>query len=122
MTVWEKALVNMEKGYTRVTSFAGTLSERVKSDIAIIRIRMQMDRVQKAIGEQHRKVGERLLEQSTGGTLPANFAAFFKQGEIASLLERIAQLEKEADGLLEELSREADAIKAKPKQPEGKHA
>lgn len=122
MTVWEKALVNMEKGYNRVTLFASTLSERVKSDISIVRIRMQMDRVQKEMDEQHRVIGARLMEQNSGGTLPASFAIFLKQGEIAAATERLAQLEKESDGLQEELGREAEAIKTKPKAPEGKNA
>lgn len=122
MTVWEKALVNMEKGYAKLSAFAATFSERVKSDINIIRVRMQMDDARAAIAKQHEIIGSRLLEQSGNGTLPTSIEVFFKQEDIAAAIERIIKLEKDLDGLQEELNLEAASIKNPPRKEEGKAA
>lgn len=122
MTVWEKALVNMEKGYEKLNSFAKNVSERVKSDINIVRVRMQMDELRKDIEKQHAVIGCRLLEQSDSGSLPSSFEGFFRQDDISAALEAIARLEKSLDGLEEELNKEAAAVSSRPRKDEGKPA
>ena len=122
MTVWEKSLVNMERGYARLNSFAKNVSERVKSDINIVRVRMQMDELRKKLEKQHAVIGNRLLEQSESGSLPSTFELFFKQDDIAASLERIIKIEKDLDGLEEELNREAAAVASPSKKDEGKAA
>lgn len=110
----------MEKGYAKLSSFATNFSERVKSDIQIIRIRMQMDEARAKIAQQHEFIGGRLLEQSGGGTLPASFDLFFRQEDISAAMERISSYEKDLDGLEEELSLEAGAITKHARKAEDK--
>ncbi len=114
MTVWEKALVNMEKGYARISSFAANFSERVKSDINIIRIRMQMEDLRTSIAKEHAFIGARLLELAEDASLPTAVDQFLTREDIAATRERIQKLEKDLDGLEEELSLEAATITKKP--------
>lgn len=122
MTVWEKALVNMEKGYAKLSSFAANFSVRVKSDITIIRVRMHMDDLRKEIAGEQAAIGGRLREQFQSGTLPSSFELFFKQEDVAAALDKIAKLEKDVKGLEEELNRESAAILSQPPKGGGKAA
>lgn len=110
MTVWQKALINLEKGYDKLSSFAAVFADRVKAEITIIRVRMQIDDVRDRIGEQQRLIGARLLAQRSEDALPRSFARFFQQDDIVAALERITQLEKELEMLQEELSDETAAV------------
>lgn len=112
MTLWERSILSMEKGFNRLKTFSSTLSERVQSEIVIMRLRMQMDDVRRQIDEEHRRIGARMMEQRDGGTLPPSFEVFCLQEAVAAAIERIGQLEKELDGIEAALEREASAIKA----------
>jgi hypothetical protein len=111
MAVWEKTIRNVQKGYERLTVFAAVFSERVRAEVNIIRLRTQIDGVRRAIGEQHRAVGEKLLSRRGEGTLPATLELFFTTDEVAAALKRIAELEKELENLQDELQAEAVSLK-----------
>ena len=119
MAVWERTITNLQKGYDRLTSFAAVFSERLRSEVNIIRIRTQIDGVRSEMAEQHRIIGEKLLLMRDDGTLPASNELFFANDEIAAALERVAGLERELENLMDELQAEADALKrsARKKEP-----
>jgi archaellum component FlaC len=114
MNLWEKTIINLQQGYEKMTAFAAVFSERLKAEINIIRLRMQLDEVQEQIRDQHYIIGRKLLELRDGGSLPASLELFFKNDEIASALEKISSYEKDLENILDELRSEADALKAVP--------
>jgi hypothetical protein len=112
MTVWEKSLINLQKGYGKLMSFAANVSERAKAEINIIRLRMQIDALRDTIGDYHRSIGKMLLEMKDNDTLPKSFDLFFASSEIAALLEKIDRTQKDLEILLDDLRNESDALKA----------
>jgi len=111
MTVWEKTLVNIQKGYGKLMSFAANASERIKAEITIVRLRMQIDELRDTIGGHHRSIGKKLLEMKDGDALPASFALLFSNSEIAADLEKIDRAQKDLEILLDDLRNESDALK-----------
>jgi hypothetical protein len=122
MTVWEKTLTNLQKGYAKLASFAATFSDRVKAEITIVRLRMQIDGIQDKVREQQRFIGQKLLEMKENDTLPKTFDLFFKDNEIVSALEKIDRYQKDNEILLDDLQREAEVLKPAPAGQEEKSA
>lgn len=118
MTVWEKTLINLQKGHARLLSFAAIFSERLRAEINIIRLRMQIDAVRGKINEQHRFIGQRLLSMKEGDTLPRTTELFFRNDEIAASLEKIERYHKDLEILLDDLQHEADVLKPSPRHEE----
>jgi len=118
MTVWEKTLVNIQKGYTKLTVFASIFSERARAEINIVRIRMEIDSVQRSIAEQQQLIGKKLLDLKDGGDLPRTFAG----DEIASALEQIERLNRELEIHLDDLQNEAEVLKAAPARQDERSA
>ena len=114
MTVWEKTLVNLQKGYARLMSFAAIFSDRVKAEITIVRLKIQIDGVQDKISEQQRFIGRRLLEMKEAETLPRTFDLFFKLDEIVSAVEKIERCQKDREILRDDLQHEAETLKPAP--------
>ena len=122
MTVWEKTLVNIQKGYTKLTVFASIFSERARAEINIVRIRMEIDSVQRSIAEQQQLIGKKLLDLKEGGDLPRTFELFFAGDEIASALEQIERLNRELEIHLDDLQNEAEVLKAAPARQDERSA
>jgi hypothetical protein len=120
MTVWEKTLVNLQKGYAKLTFFAATFSDRVRAEINIVRLKMQINDVRNKVGEQQRFIGQKLLELRDAENLPRTLELFFKLDEISSAVEKIERYQKDQEILLDDLQQEAEALKPAPvKQEEG---
>lgn len=111
MTVWEKTLINLQKGYGKLMSFAANASERIKAEITIVRLRMQIDTLRDTIGDHHRSIGRKLLEMKDTNSLPASFDLFFSSGEITVHLEKIDRAQKDLEIHLDDLRHESDALK-----------
>ena len=120
MTVWEKTLVNLQKGYDKLMSFASTASERVKAEITIVRLRMQISDIRDKVGEQQRIIGQKLLEMKDGGSLPSSFELLFRNDEISSALEKIDRAQRDLEMLREDLRHAADGLKPAPSDSEEK--
>ena len=114
MTVWEKTLINLQKGYAKLASFAATFSDRVKAEITIVRLRMQIDGIQAKVRVQQQFIGQRLLEMKENDTLPSTFDLLFKNYEIASAVGKIERYQKDREILLDDLRREAEVLKPAP--------
>jgi len=111
MTVWEKTLINLQKGHGKLMAFAANASERVKAEITIVRLRLQIDDVKMTIGEHHRSIGSKLLEMKAQDALPPSFDLLFLNSEIAAHLEKIDKAQKDLEILLDDLRHESDALK-----------
>src|SRR5512138_638491 len=107
MALWERTITNLQKGYDRLTSFAAVFSERLRAEVNIVRLRMQIEDVQRSIDEQHRLVGEKLVTMRDDGSLPPANEQFFRTEDVSASLEKLARLEKELENLADELQAEA---------------
>ncbi len=119
MPLWDRTLTNLQRGHDKLTALAQTFSERVKAEITIIRVRMQIDDIREKMAGQHGIIGRKLMELRTGGALPQSFELFFKDSEVISALEKIAQYERDLENLKDELRSEAQAVQAVPPQQDG---
>lgn len=112
MPLWEKTLINLQKGVEKLNSFSAVFAERMRAEINIVRLRMQLDDVQGQIDEQHRIIGKKLAALHESGSLPESFENFFTNDDIADALANIARLEKQLDNIHDELAAEAESIKS----------
>ena len=111
MNLWETTVVNVQKGYAKLTLFAATFSERMRAEINIVRLRMQVDETQAALRKEHEAIGRKLVEMRDDGSLPESFELFFKNDEIAGSLGKIVRYEKALDELLDDLQHESGSVK-----------
>jgi hypothetical protein len=118
MTVWEKTLINLQKGYDKLMSFAANASDRIKSEITIIRLRIQINALRDTIGCYHRSIGKKLLEMRDDDALPPSFDLLFSNSEIAAHLEKIDRAQKDLEILLDDLRHESDALKTVSAPPD----
>lgn len=114
MTVWEKTLVNLQKGYAKLTFFAATFSDRVKAEITIARLKIQIDDIQAKVREQQQFIGQKLLEMKGKDALPDTFDVLFKNDEISSAVDKIERYQKDREILEDDLRREAEVLKPAP--------
>jgi hypothetical protein len=114
MTLWEKTITNMQKGYERLAVFAALLSERVKAEINIIRLRMHLDEVQDSIRDRQAFIGRRLVELRNRGGHAGGVDRFFQNDEIMAALEEITRLENDVLNIQDDLRSESEALKPVP--------
>ncbi len=120
MTVWEKAILNMQKGTQRISAWAAVLSERVRSEIAIIRLRLKLDEVQSNIDDQYRIIGRRFVNLKSGEALPKTTEQLIKDEEISAAVEQIEARKKEREDLQQEIVREQEPFAPAEKREERK--
>jgi hypothetical protein len=116
--IWEKVILNMQKGSGKLMVAAAMFSERVKAELNIVRIRIRLDNVQERINEQYRIIGHTLVELNNSGSLPKLAEQVLQDEKIAAPLLELAVLEKELDRLNDEIGNEASVYRSTPKQTE----
>ena len=116
MTIWEKAVLNMQKGAQKLSAAAVIISERVKAEITIARLRIRLDEIQSRINEHYRIIGRRVVNLAKGDALPRASEQLVQDEEIAAAMTEIDALKKDRDDLYGEIEREQAAFK-----PESKH-
>ena len=114
MSIWEKTLVNLQKGHARLMSVAATFSERVRAEVNIMRINIHLDGVRRKISDQQQLIGRRLLEMKEDDRLPRTWDLFFQLDDIAFAVEQIERYEKDEEILLDDLQHEAEVLKPPP--------
>lgn len=122
MSIWDKTMLNLQKGHDKLLAFAATFSERVKAEITILRVRTQIDDVRDRIGEQQRIIGEQLLALRDTGTLPKEVDQLFLNSDVASAIETIVRCERDLENLKDELRSEARALRTLPPRKGGEGA
>ena len=118
MTIWEKAVLNMQKGAQKITVAAATFSERVRAEIAIIRLRIRIDEVQSRREELERLIGRTLVELKQRDELPKSTDLLLKHETIATALNDLADRNKEMEELHQAVKNEEEAVKPATKQAE----
>ncbi len=103
MNIWEKTIVNVQKGYERLTALAAAFSERARAEVNIVRIRLRIDGIRARMDELHRIIGFRVMELKTGGNIPKTTEQMLKDDDIAGAASELTERERELADLNEEL-------------------
>lgn len=118
MTIWEKAIQNIQKGNKKIAAAAGTLSERVKVELALVRLRIRIDEVQARIDGLHRSIGRRIIDLKKQETLPKATEQLLKDDEIVKAMAELADREQEIGELKAEMQNVQVDFNATAKQAE----
>ncbi len=118
MTIWERVVLNIQKAVQRISLVAATFAERVKAEIAIVRLRIRINDIQAQINELHRTIGRTVVELIESNTAPKAAEQLLKQESIATALNELAERKKEMEDLKKEMQSEQDAFKPVPTSPE----
>lgn len=114
MTIWEKVVVNLEKGARKFAVAAATFSERVKAEIQIVRLRIRVDELRSRIDELYRVIGRKLVELKKKEALPRTGDLVLKDEDISAALLELAEREKELEDLFADIKHEQSAFKPDP--------
>jgi predicted nucleic acid-binding Zn-ribbon protein len=118
MTIWGKTILNIEKGTRKLTVAAATFSEWVKTELAVIRIRIQIDDAQRGIDELHRQIGRKITDLRKQDALPKSTEQLLKDEAVSIALAEIADREQELEGLMTQLKSIRADYKTAVKQTE----
>jgi uncharacterized membrane protein len=118
MTIWEKAVVNLQKGAQKLAAMAAIFAERVKAEISIVRLRIRLDEVRSRIDELHRIIGRRVVDLTDRSAIPKAGEQLLKDEDIAAALAEIEARKKDLEDLNEQIRSEQSAFKPEPTQKE----
>lgn len=103
MILWEKSVINLQKGYERLTAFAATFSERARAEVNIVRIRLRIDGIRARVEELHLIIGRRIMELKAGDAVPKTTEQLLLDDDIAGAASELVERERELADLNEEL-------------------
>ncbi|MFA5072337.1 MAG: hypothetical protein WC539_00325 [Nitrospirota bacterium] len=118
MTIWEKAIINMQRGVNKINAVGAVLSERVKAEIAIVRLRIRIDEIHARIDELYRIIGCKIADMKARDEMPKTTELLLHEEEISSALNELVQQKKEIDDLVTEIKIEQEALKTVSKEKE----
>jgi hypothetical protein len=118
MTIWEKAVVNVQQGVQKVNAVAAVFSERVKAEIAIVRLRIRINEIQKRIDEHYQTIGHIIVDLKNRGEIPKTSEQLLKDEDIVAAMHELEEQKKEIEDLQNEIRIEQEALKPAPKQKE----
>ena len=116
MTIWEKALTNMQKGSEKLMATAATFSERVQAELNIVRLRIRVDNVQTSMHEEYQTIGRTIVELHNSAAMPKMAEQLLQDEKIATALVALTALEQELDKLQDEIKCEQSVYSQTTKQ------
>lgn len=99
MNIWEKVVLDMQKGTKKVAAAAATFAERVRAEVAIVRLRLRIDEVNSRIAELHRTIGRKLVDLHKKNVLPKTTDQLLKDEDIVAAIVELADREQEIEEL-----------------------
>jgi alcohol dehydrogenase class IV len=120
MLIWEKAVLNIQKGARKVAAVAAVLSERVKTEINIARLRIKAEEVRSRIDELHRIIGRKVEMLKRGDAMPQTSEQLLKDEDIEASLTELGERKQEFEEVQKEMQREQEAFKSLTKHVEDK--
>lgn len=118
MTIWEKVIVNIEKGSKRIMAGAALFSERVRVEIAVARLRIRMDDVKSLIREQEQIIGRKLINLKNSDELPKTTELLMTDEEIVTALAELTSRERDLEDIRNEIENEQAVFKEAHKPEE----
>ncbi len=118
MTIWEKAVLNMQKGSKKISAVAAVFSERVKAELAIIRLKIQIDQVRSRVDTLYGRIGRTIVEIKRKDALPKTTEQLFTEDDIIAAMTELADGEREIDELKNQIKNISNDFKTAEKQAE----
>ena len=118
MTIWEKAILNMQRGAQRISVAAVLFSERVRVEIAIVRLRIRINEVQARINELYQIIGRKLVNLATGDALPKTSEQLVQNEDISLAMHELVDRKQEIEELNDKIRSEQNLFKTAPKRKE----
>ncbi len=118
MTIWEKAVLNMQKGSRKIAAAAAVFSERVKAELTIIRLRIRIDEVQGRMKDLYSMIGRKVVDLKKKDALPKTAEQLLSDEEIAAALTELVAGEEEIGQLQNEIKNIAGDFTAAEKKTE----
>jgi predicted nucleic acid-binding Zn-ribbon protein len=119
MTIWEKAILNMQRGSQRISISAALFAERVRVEINIVRLRIRIDEVQERIDAQYQAIGRKVVNLTRGDALPKMTEQLVQDEEIAAAMAELTDRKQEIEELRNTIVNEQASVKTAQKQAEG---
>lgn len=116
MTLFDKVLINLHKGFEKLKYGAAFFSERVKFELNVIRMRIRINELRARTGELYARIGQKAAELRDGEARPDFFEDFLKDDEVTAAFDEIAKLNKEIDEITAEFAREEADVAATAKK------
>ncbi len=118
MTIWEKTVLNMQRGAQRISVAAVLFAERVRVEIAIVRLRIRINEVQARIDELHQSIGRKLVNLATGDALPKTSEQLVQNEDISVAMHELTDRKQELEELQDKIRSEQNLFKKAPKRKE----
>jgi hypothetical protein len=118
MTIWEKAVLNIQRGSQRISVAAVLFSERVRVEIAVIRLRIRINEVQTRIDELYQGIGRTLVNLANGNALPKTSEQLVQNEDISLAMQELSDRKQELEELQGKIKSEQNLFKAAPKRKE----
>ncbi len=106
MAIWEKVIVNIERSSKRIAHSAAFFSDRVRAEIALVRLRIRLDQVKALIREEEALIGRTIVMLRKKGQLPQNTDALLRDEFIVTALAEIESREKDLEDIRNEIAYE----------------
>jgi predicted Zn-dependent protease len=116
MTIWEKAILNMERGSKRISLSAALFAERVQVEIEIVRLRLRIDDVQERIDELYQAIGRKVVNLARGDALPKMTEQLVLDEEIVAAMNELTERKQEIEELRGKIAEEKVSVKTDRKQ------
>ncbi len=119
MTIWEKAILNMQRGSKRISISAALFADRVRVEINIVRLRIRIDEVQEQIDAQYQAIGRKVVNLTRGDALPKTTEQLVQDEEIAAAMTELTDRKQEIEELRNMIVNEQVSAKTARKEAEG---
>jgi DNA repair exonuclease SbcCD ATPase subunit len=119
MTIWEKSVLNMQRGAKRLSVAAVLFADRVKAEIAVVRLRIRINEVHARIDELYQSIGRMVVNLALGDALPKSSEQLFQNEDISNAMHELADRKQELEELNEKIRSEHNLFKTAPKRKEG---
>lgn len=103
MNIWEKSVVNMQKGAKKVAAAAAVFAERVRIELTLVRLRIRIDEVQARRDELYGTIGRKIVDLNKRDELPKTTELLLKDEDIVAAVVELADREQEIDELNNEI-------------------
>jgi len=118
MTIWEKAVLNMQRGSQRISIASALFADRVRVEIDVVRLRIRIDEVQERIDELYQAIGRKVVNLTRGEALPNTTEQLVQDEEISAAMSELADRKQEIEELHGKIASEQDSVKTVHKQAE----
>ncbi len=118
MTIWEKAVFNMQRGAQRISVAAVLFAERMRAEVAIVRLRIRIGEVQARMDELHQGIGRLVVTLARGDALPKTSEQLLQNEEISNAMHELIDRKQELEELTDKIRSEQTLIKTAPKRTE----